>query len=52
VQLEECPVVTTQLTDLGEHHVEIGMSVEMVRRKIRTDMDFRGSLFMDINLGL
>jgi hypothetical protein len=42
VQLEEGPVVTAQLTDLGEQHVEIGMPVEMVTRKIRTDMDDRG----------
>ena len=42
VQLEEGPVVTAQLTDLGEQDVEIGMPVEMVTRKIRTDMDDRG----------
>jgi hypothetical protein len=42
VQLEEGPVVTAQLTDLGEQGVEIGMPVEMVTRKIRTDMDDRG----------
>jgi len=42
VQLEEGPVVTAQLTDLGDVHVEIGMPVEMVTRKIRTDMDDRG----------
>jgi hypothetical protein len=42
VQLEEGPVVTAQLTDLGDQGVEIGMPVEMVTRKIRTDMDDRG----------
>jgi uncharacterized OB-fold protein len=42
VQLEEGPVVTAQLTDLGDQNVEIGMPVEMVTRKIRTDMDDRG----------
>ena len=42
VQLEEGPVVTAQLTDLGDQEVEIGMPVEMVTRKIRTDMDERG----------
>ena len=42
VQLEEGPVVTAQLTDLGDQDVQIGMPVEMVTRKIRTDMDDRG----------
>jgi uncharacterized OB-fold protein len=42
VQLEEGPVVTAQLTDLGDQDVEIGMPVEMVTRKFRTDMDDRG----------
>jgi uncharacterized OB-fold protein len=44
VKLEEGPVVTAQLTDLGEQPVEIGMSVEMVTRKLRTDGDERGLL--------
>ena len=44
VKLEEGPMVTAQLTDLGEQPVEIGMSVEMVTRKLRTDGDERGLL--------
>lgn len=42
VQLEEGPVLTAQLTDLGDQPVEIGMPVEMVTRKIRSDGDERG----------
>jgi len=42
VQLEEGPIVTAQLTDLGEEPVEIGLPVEMVTRKIRSDGDERG----------
>jgi len=44
VKLEEGPMVTAQLTDLGEDPVEIGMPVEMVTRKLRTDGDERGLL--------
>ncbi len=44
VKLEEGPMVTAQLTDLGDHPVEIGMPVEMVTRKIRADMDDKGML--------
>ena len=44
VKLEEGPVVTAQLTDLGDEPVEIGMPVEMVTRKLRTDGDERGLL--------
>jgi len=44
VKLEEGPMVTAQLTDLGEKPVEIGMPVEMVTRKLRTDGDERGLL--------
>lgn len=44
VKLNEGPVVTAQLTDLGEQPVEIGMPVEMVTRKIRSDGDERGIL--------
>jgi len=39
VKLEEGPMVTAQLTDLGEDAVEIGMPVEMVTRKLRSDGD-------------
>jgi uncharacterized protein len=42
VKLEEGPMVTAQLTDLGDRAVEIGMPVEMVTRKIRSDGDDRG----------
>ncbi len=44
VQLDEGPMITAQLTDLGEQPVEIGMPVEMVTRKIRSDGDERGML--------
>ncbi len=44
VKLEEGPMVTAQLTDLGDQPVEIGMPVEMVTRKIRADMDNKGML--------
>jgi uncharacterized OB-fold protein len=36
VELDEGPLVTAQLTDLDEEP-EIGMRVEMVTRKLRTD---------------
>ncbi|MBN1123138.1 MAG: Zn-ribbon domain-containing OB-fold protein [Anaerolineae bacterium] len=38
VKLDEGPIITTQLTDL-EGEPEIGMRVEMVTRKLRTDGD-------------
>ena len=44
VKLVEGPMVTAQLTDLGDRKVEIGMPVEMVTRKIRSDGDERGML--------
>ena len=44
VKLDEGPVVTAQLTDLGDQPVEIGMPVEMVTRKIRSDGDERGMI--------
>jgi uncharacterized OB-fold protein len=44
VKLEEGPMVTAQLTDLGETLPEIGMPVEMVTRKLRQDGDERGML--------
>jgi uncharacterized OB-fold protein len=44
IKLAEGPVVTAQLTDLGEEKVEIGMPVEMVTRKLRSDGDERGML--------
>jgi uncharacterized OB-fold protein len=44
VKLEEGPMVTAQLTDLGESLPEIGMPVEMVTRRLRADGDERGML--------
>lgn len=44
VKLEEGPLVTAQLTDLGDTQPEIGMRVEMVTRKLRSDGDERGML--------
>ena len=44
VKLEEGPIITAQLTDLGEDAVEIGMPVEMVTRRLRSDRDERGML--------
>ena len=44
VKLAEGPIITAQLTDLGEEPVEIGMPVEMVTRRLRQDGDERGML--------
>ena len=44
VKLEEGPVITAQLTDLGDQPVQIGMPVEMVTRRLRSDGDERGIL--------
>ncbi|MEL7656450.1 MAG: Zn-ribbon domain-containing OB-fold protein, partial [Bacillota bacterium] len=44
VQLDEGPMVTAQLTDLGEQEAEIGMPVEMVTRLLRQDDDERSTL--------
>jgi uncharacterized OB-fold protein len=44
VKLDEGPMVTAQLTDLGEQAIQIGMPVEMVTRKIRNDGDEKGML--------
>lgn len=43
VKLAEGPMITAQLTDLGDK-VEIGMPVEMVTRKMRDDGDERGMI--------
>lgn len=37
IKLDEGPVVTAQLTDVDEDELTIGMPVEMVTRKLRTD---------------
>jgi len=44
VKLDEGPMVTAQLTDVDNDAVEIGMPVEMVTRKLRTDGDERGQI--------
>ncbi|MFO7942929.1 MAG: Zn-ribbon domain-containing OB-fold protein [Anaerolineales bacterium] len=44
VQLDEGPVVTAQLTDLGEQEVEIGMPVEMTTRRLQSEDEDRGLL--------
>ena len=44
VKLQEGPLVTAQLTDLGDTQLEIGMRVEMVTRRLRSDGDERGML--------
>lgn len=44
IKLDEGPIVTAQLTDLGEEEVKIGMPVEMVTRRLRSDGDERGML--------
>jgi len=42
VKLEEGPLITAQLTDIGDQSVEIGTPVEMVTRRLRQDGDERG----------
>jgi uncharacterized protein len=44
VKLAEGPMITAQLTDLGDQPVQIGMPVEMVTRRLRQDGDERGML--------
>jgi uncharacterized protein len=44
VKLAEGPLVTAQLTDVEQDKVEIGMPVEMVTRRLRSDGDERGLL--------
>ena len=39
VKLDEGPLVTAQLTDCDEGEIGVGMPVEMVTRKIRSDGD-------------
>ena len=39
VKLDEGPIVTAQLTDIDEDELQIGLPVEMVTRKLRTDGD-------------
>ena len=42
VKLDEGPVLTAQLTDLGDDPVTIGMPVEMVTRRLKNDQDEKG----------
>jgi hypothetical protein len=44
VKLEEGPLVTAQLTDLGESTPEIGMPVEMITRRLSSQDEDRGLL--------
>ena len=44
VKLEEGPLITAQLTDLGAQVPAIGMPVEMVTRLLRSATDERGML--------
>jgi len=44
VKLAEGPMVTAQLTDIDNNSVSIGMPVEMVTRRLRSDGDERGLL--------
>ena len=44
IKLDEGPLVTAQLTDLGDQPVKIGTPVEMVTRKLRNDGDERGMI--------
>jgi uncharacterized OB-fold protein len=44
VKLTQGPMVTAQLTDLGDTKPEIGMPVEMVVRRLKQDGDERGML--------
>ena len=39
VKLDEGPLLTAQLTDIDPDNVEIGLPVEMVTRKLRSDGD-------------
>jgi uncharacterized OB-fold protein len=39
VRLEEGPLITAQLTDVDAAEIKIGMPVEMVTRRLRTDGD-------------
>lgn len=44
VKLDEGPLITAQLTDLGAQQPAIGMPVEMVTRLLRSATDERGML--------
>ncbi len=42
IKLEEGPIITAQLTDLGDKKPEIGMPVEMVTRRLQDNSDEQG----------
>jgi hypothetical protein len=42
IKLAEGPLVTAQITDLGNSPIEIGTQVEMVTRRLKQDGDDRG----------
>ena len=44
IKLDEGPMVTAQLTDIGDKKVEIGMPVEMTTRRLGSEGDERGLL--------
>jgi uncharacterized OB-fold protein len=44
VKLEEGPLITAQLTDIGEELVDIGTPLEMVTRRMKSDGDERGMI--------
>ncbi|MCI0521641.1 MAG: Zn-ribbon domain-containing OB-fold protein [Chloroflexi bacterium] len=44
VKLEEGPILTAQITDTESSQVKIGMPVEMVTRRLRSDGDERGMI--------
>lgn len=44
VKLDEGPIISAQLTDLDPGEAKIGMPVEMVTRRLRSDGDERGIL--------
>ncbi len=44
IRLDEGPLVTAQLTDLGPDGVTVGTPVEMVTRKLRDDGNERGTI--------
>lgn len=44
IKLQEGPMVTAQLTDLGSEGIDIGTPVEMVTRRLRNDGDERGMI--------
>lgn len=44
IKLQEGPIITAQLTDIGDEEIKIGTPVEMVTRKLRDDGDRHGTI--------